>query len=62
MNTTDKKETRSELLETIEHLYAIILRLERDNADLSDNLTSVQARCSELLEEVRGLRRAGHGG
>lgn len=31
--------------------------LRRYNKELSDNLTSVQKRCTQLLEEVRVLRR-----
>lgn len=32
-------------------------RTVRDNAALNANVSAVQARCSELLEEVRALRR-----
>lgn len=41
---------------TVEILLAEIKRLERDNRQLNDNLTSVQTRCTELLNEVRELR------
>ena len=41
-------------IEVIERLE----RLERDNVQLNDNMTSCQIRCSELLNENRALRMA----
>lgn len=47
---------RADLLRMLDALHAENGRLRRECAELNSNLTSVQARCTEQLEELRQLR------
>jgi hypothetical protein len=50
------QETREELLDVI--VYRAIADIANDRVALADALTRTQARCTELIQEVRELRRA----
>ncbi len=47
---------RDEALRDTEVLYRTIVRLADSRRDVLANLTTTQARCTELLEEVRALK------
>lgn len=53
---TDFRRGERSVQELVSGLYRVLLRLTQENAALNDNLTSVQGRCTELLEENRRLR------
>lgn len=48
---------RGDLLDELTRLHGIVTDLSLQNRHMFDNLTATQARCTELLEEVRAARR-----